>query len=50
VEQLRAESKRNQQIEKKLSDITSENAQRMSTNETHMAELSEQIGVVEKQR
>ncbi len=49
-EQLRNESKRNQQLEKKLSEITSEHAQRMSTNETHIAELSEQIGVIEKQR
>ncbi|CAF3318713.1 unnamed protein product, partial [Rotaria sp. Silwood2] len=28
----------------------SENGQKMSTNETHIAELSEQIGLIEKQR
>lgn len=50
VEQLRAESRRNQQLEKKLIDITNENAQRLSTSETHIAELSEQIGLIEKQR
>ncbi|CAF1008332.1 unnamed protein product [Rotaria sordida] len=50
VEQLRVESKRNQQLEKKLIDITSENAQKISTSETHIAELSDQIGVIEKQR
>ncbi|CAF2876500.1 unnamed protein product [Rotaria sp. Silwood2] len=50
VEQLRVESKRNQQLEKKLADIISENGQKMSTNETHIAELSEQIGLIEKQR
>ncbi|CAF1482252.1 unnamed protein product, partial [Adineta steineri] len=50
TEQLRVESKRNQQLEKKLTDNTTEYAQRTSTNETHIAELSEQIGVIEKQR
>ncbi len=30
--------------------MTAEHAQRTSTNETHMAELSEQIGVIEKNR
>ncbi|CAF4772646.1 unnamed protein product, partial [Rotaria socialis] len=50
AEQLQVESKRNQQLEKKLADTLSENAQRMSTNEIHIAELSEQIGLIEKQR
>ncbi|CAF3690365.1 unnamed protein product [Rotaria sp. Silwood1] len=50
VDQLRVESKRNQQLEKKLADIINENAQKMSTNETHFADLSEQIGLIEKQR
>ncbi|CAF4143814.1 unnamed protein product [Rotaria magnacalcarata] len=50
AEQLQVESKRNQQLEKKLADTLSESAQRMSTNEIHTAELSEQIGIIEKQR
>ena len=50
VERLRSESKRNQQLEKKLVELTSENAQRLSSSETQMADLSEQIGVIEKQR
>lgn len=50
TDQLRTESKRNQQLEKKLSELTSEHAQRMSTTETQIAELSEQIGTIEKQR
>jgi hypothetical protein len=31
-------------------EITNEYAQKISTTETHIAELSEQIGVIEKQR
>lgn len=31
-------------------ELTTDNAQRMSSGETQMSELSEQIGVIEKQR
>ena len=50
VEQLRLESTRNQQLEKRLAEMANENAQRVAGTETHIAELSEQIGLIEKQR
>ncbi|UJR21891.1 hypothetical protein I4U23_024963 [Adineta vaga] len=50
TEQLRTEFKRNEQLEKKLNESTTEQAQKMSTTETQIAELSEQIGIIEKQR
>jgi hypothetical protein len=49
-DQLRTESKRNQEFEKKSTEIRSEYDQRMATTETQIAELSEQIGLIEKQR
>lgn len=49
-DQLRTESKRSQESEKKLSDLRTEHAQRMTETETHLAELSEQIGLIEKHR
>ncbi|CAF0937729.1 unnamed protein product [Adineta ricciae] len=50
TEQLRTESKRNELLEKKLNEASTEQAQKMSTTETQIAELSEQIGIIEKQR
>jgi hypothetical protein len=49
-DQLRIESKRNQEFEKKSAEIRNEHDQRTAANETHIAELSEQIGLIEKQR
>lgn len=49
-DQLRTESKRSQELEKKFADIRGEQAQRTTTTETNIAELSEQIGLIEKQR
>lgn len=44
------EEKRREQIESKINDLTAENAQRVALYENRIAELSEQIGFVEKQR
>jgi hypothetical protein len=49
-DQLRSESKHHQELEKKSAEIRNEHDQRMTTNETRIAELSEQIGLIEKQR
>lgn len=49
-DQLRTESKRSQESEQKLADLRSEHGQKLTMTETHIAELSEQIGSIEKQR
>lgn len=50
AERLRLESKRNEELEKKILQINADHAQRMSENETQLADLAEQIGQIEKQR
>lgn len=49
-EQLRNEIKRNEQLEKQFTEIRHLHDQQMTANETRHSELSEQIGIIEKQR
>ena len=50
ADQLRTESKRHQELEKKSAETRTEHDQRMTNNETQIADLSDQIGLIEKQR
>ncbi|CAF0807644.1 unnamed protein product [Didymodactylos carnosus] len=49
-DELRTASKQNQYIEKKMNSLINENEVKVAKLETHIAELSDQIGAIEKQR